>query len=598
MKNGLFKVFTTNGSQKQNKGTAFAIRTSNKDGIYYLLTAYHVICELSALGKPILVEDDYNSSFLAKLLYPTDLSMDYRQYGNDYALLCIYTDEEYYTYPLYESSQKTDCYIRGCASLYSSSFSSLEGTAFFPERIEGQNYRSLQLMLNVHLSIGKDYSISSSHEMLQGFSGSPVLKDTSQGTVCIGNIGNLEKTYTATYQYAVPISTVISDCLKPGEIPYVTFIDNMNPFEDDSYKIELLIGNTDEFLFSDEKLEFNTWNMLSNSFYRGRPVIESLKYIIESDAFNQESSEVRCAIYYYYSRLLFKCGKTEKAFKVLSEISQFDNLISNDSRLKLNALVNSRMTIESDIENPNATLESIRSSGEGIINIPTASDEYKAAEMASIFGRGLTNIFGKQEAVSQAEKESLIKIFQEHESLLIQHPEKLCKQDVVNTSLKWFLGFWQVDTSYDIQELMKTIITGFSQSAIRKNNIFYIQCLLAYSVVSYLDNHMQNAVRLLLMTIKLMKKENIKFDHEGIHQLFMILKEKSISLYSLANMAYYSYNKTDFSNKANLIGIDLGISNWYSILTNVDNVYNIKYAKTGKLYSVDFNTVKVLLAYT
>lgn len=93
---GIFRVIIECNQEKRILGTAFAIKTLFEEkNKYYLLTAYHVISELEAKGHMIIIEDENGISHSAVKIFPKELSKKYREFGQDYALLEIYSDIEY-----------------------------------------------------------------------------------------------------------------------------------------------------------------------------------------------------------------------------------------------------------------------------------------------------------------------------------------------------------------------------------------------------------------------------------------------------------------------------------------------------------------------
>ena len=91
-----------------------------------------------------------------------------------------------------------------------------------------------------------------------------------------------------------------------------------------------------------------------------------------------------------------------------------------------------------------------------------------------MYGRGLTNLFSFNIDFTRQAKEDILKIYHEHKRLLDRKPQKLRKQDVVNTSLQWYIGFWGINNDFDMHSLSIAVNNGFRQSRIRKNSIFYI----------------------------------------------------------------------------------------------------------------------------
>lgn len=590
----IFQVLT-NDSPSRVLGTAFGIKTFQESNRYYLLTAYHVISELEAKGRPIIVQDEAGNFMTARKIFPSKLSAEYRMFGQDYGMLEIYSDQKYQTFELAVANERSDCFVRGAIPHYRTIFTSIDGRLLGEESIEGEK-KVLQLKLETSLIFDEENKAIPTQKILRGLSGAPVLAKINDEWACVGVLGNLEGDRTGSLQYAVPMRTIVKDCLEYLNIPYSLQNEkkeNNNWFREQAL-IELAIGDTEEFVFSEEKLELEAWNKLSNLFYKGNPVERILKELIESEIFYNYNSEVRCAILYFYARLLFKCSKNMLAFQAFHNISELLNEVSAATKIKLEALINSRSSIEKKIELPQETLNGIRYAGEKIIHLPQASDEYVANELASMYGRGLTNLFSVKMDYSSQEKEDLSKIYLEHKSLLEKNPIKLCKQDVVNTSLQWYLGYWNVSKEFDLQTLSIAVNNGFIQSKKRKNSIFYIQSMISYGILCAFNNETVQAVKAILLGVKLMHKEKIRLGHEGVKQLLLILQQNFLVLYAIFEMAYSSQTEQEFFAKASLLQIDLGIRSWEGIFGQVNELYTIKYT-SNNTYAVEFEDIKIFL---
>ena len=482
---GIFRVITEQNQERTVLGTAFAIKTLFEDkNTYYLLTAYHVISELEAKGHMIIVEDEDGISHSAVKIFPKELSKEYREFGQDYALLEIYSDIGYQEYEMAVRNRPSDCLVRGAAPHYSTIFTNIDGKILGEEKIFGQK-KVLQLRLNTSLIFDEQNEFIPEQKILRGLSGAPVLVEAGGETVCVGVLGNLERDLRGSAQYAVPMKTIMRDCLEQLHIRYRVF----DAKEKDSLVfheealVELVIGDTENFLFSEEELEQQAWNKLSDLFYKGIPVDILLRDIIKSDTFMKYNSEMQCALMYFYARLLLKRNNRERAFAVFSDISGMAGKVSAGTGNKLGALINCRRAIEKEIVTPDETLKAIRYAGDRVANLRGSSDIYIAYELASMYGRGLTNLFSIDVDYSRWEKEEVFKIYMEHKQLLESNPVKLCKQDVVNTSLQWYIGFWQLNHEFDLQSLSMAVRDGFSQSKKRKNGIFYIQSMIAHAIV-------------------------------------------------------------------------------------------------------------------
>lgn len=594
---GIFRVTTNCDFQKNNTlGTAFAIKTSfGESNKYYLLTAYHVISELEAKGHPIIVKDEDGYSYNTIKVFPKDLSRKYREFGQDYALLEMYSDRKYQTYEIAITNGRLDCFVRGAIPHYTTVFTSIDGKILGEERIPNQK-KVLQIWLNTSLIFDEQNKFIPEQKVLCGLSGAPILVEMKEEVVCAGVLGNLERDLRGTAKYAVPIKTIVEECLEPLHITYRLFNEkeksNIEFYEE--ALIESVIGDTEDFLFSEEKLEQNAWNKLSNMFYKGIPVDIFLNNVIKGDVFLKYNSEVRCAIMYFYARLLFKRNQRTPAFNVFYNISDMLYTVSANTKIKLEALINSRSAIEKKVVLPNETLKAIRYAGDKVANLPGVTDDYVAYELASMYGRGLTNLFSVNMDYSYQEKEEIFKIFNEHKQLLKKKPVKLCKQDVVNTSLQWYIGFWGINKEFDLHSLSVAVNNGFSQSKKRKNSIFYIQSMISYAILSLLNNEKVRAVKTLLLSVKLILSEKVQLSHEGIKQLLFILKEKCVPLYAVVELAYTMQMEYGFYSKVALYDVDLGKMSWESIVDQVNELYMIRF-KNKKIYNVDIEDVKIFL---
>lgn len=591
---GIFRVIAEDTS-KEILGTAFAIKTFEYDKKYYLLTAYHVISELEAKGRSIIIKDENDNFFSAMKVFPKKLSMEYREFGQDYALLEMYSEVKYKTFEMAIINKRLECFVRGAIPHYSTIYTSFDGKILGEESISNQK-KVLQISLDTKLIFDAQNKLIPEQEVLCGLSGAPVLVELNGETVCVGVLGNLERDCRGSVKYAVPIKTIVEDCLKQLHITYRLLNekaeDNIS-FQEEAL-IELAIGDTEEFLFSEEKLEQTAWNKLSNLFYKGFPVDSLLHSIIESKSYQTYNAEVKCAILYFYARLLFKCSKNMLAFDAFHNISKMLCAVSYSTRIKLETLISSRSAIEKRIELPDETLSAIRYAGDKIVNLPGASDEYVSNELASLYGRGLTNLFSIHIDYSCQEKEELSKIYLEHKYLLEKNPIKLCKQDVVNTSLQWYLGYWGVSKEFDLQSLSVAVYNGFIQSKNRKNSIFYIQSMISYGLFCALNEQKVQAVKILLLSAKLMHKEKVRLSHEGVKQLLLILREKYISLYMIFEIAYKTQMDEYFFDKVSICQVDLGVRTWESISTQVNELYMFKY-NHNKIYNVGMEEIKIFL---
>lgn len=409
-------------------------------------------------------------------------------------------------------------------------------------------------------------------------------------------MANLERDQAGSVKYAVLMKTIVEECLNPLHITYDLFEGQKstgNLLQDDEAFIELAIENTEDFIFAEESLEQKAWNKISDLFYKGVQVDILLKHAIESEIFLRYSAEVKCAILYFYARILLKRNKKDSAFQMFNKISSMFLNVSQQSKMKLNALITSRSAIEREIKIPGETLRSIRYGGDKISCLSNTSNEFISYELASMYGRGLTNVFSCNMDFSTQDKEEILKIYTFHENLLKSNPEQLCKQDVVNTSLQWYLGYWRINTEFDLQRMDVAVRNGFRQSKKRKNNIFYIQSMMSYGIMKAFDNKNIDAVKILLLSVKLMYDTKVRLIHEGIRQLLVILEEENLVLYAMVKLAYETQMDERFLKKIELYKIDLGIYSWENILQQVNELYELKFYNNKNIYNVDFDDLEI-----
>ena len=134
---------------------------------------------------------------------------------------------------------------------------------------------------------------------------------------------------------------------------------------------------------------------------------------------------------------------------------------------------------------------------------------------------------------------------------------------------------------------------GFRQSKKRKNNIFYIQSMMSYGIMKAFDNKNIDAVKILLLSVKLMYDTKVRLIHEGIRQLLVILEEENLVLYAMVKLAYETQMDERFLKKIELYKIDLGIYSWENILQQVNELYELKFYNNKNIYNVDFDDLEI-----
>lgn len=581
----IFKVIVAGDAS----GTAFIVQVTNSaSDVYYLLTAYHVISEAICNKETIYVEDEDGDRLESSVVFPLSLQRQYREFGLDFAVLKIKTEKIYHTFRVaYDVYNPCNCYVRGSVPHYKTNFSTFKGDFFGNEKIGDNPVIAIELLTdNLCDSEGKNIP---EQTVLKGLSGAPVLIEDQKEYFCVGILGNFESDSAASRKYGVPIRTVMNKYSIPNGIEFAekpTIVVYENPVMDlGDTIIKLLIDDPEEFLLSDENMDMHAWNKLSNLFYQGQRVDKNIKQIIDAGGLDFYTAEIQCALMYYYARLLLKRENKSEAFRVFDDILSKKRRLSENSQLKMQALIDTRRAIEGAIRIPKESIANIRFSGEKITKLHS-TENYIANELASVLGRGLANFFAIDVDFSGAEKSELITLFEEHKSLVYRYPDELCKQEVVSTILQWYTCLWCINTDLNTNDLKLSIQSGFSQSKKRKNAIFYIQCTMACAIFLAMSNKKRSAVSMLLLSVKLIKKENLNLSHEGIAHLLLFLRKKYPELYAVAMYMFSADNEYDFENKIYKYNTELNISSWFRVFDNVRNIYDEKFGRTSKVYDV------------
>ena len=107
------------------------------------------------------------------------------------------------------------------------------------------------------------------------------------------------------------------------------------------------------------------------------------------------------------------------------------------------------------------------------------------------------------------------------------------------------------------------------------------------------DNKNIDAVKILLLSVKLMYDTKVRLIHEGIRQLLVILEEENLVLYAMVKLAYETQMDERFLKKIELYKIDLGIYSWENILQQVNELYELKFYNNKNIYNVDFDDLEI-----
>lgn len=589
---GLFKIIA---SDEELKGTAFAVAVPSSPETQYALTAYHVVSEQMANFRQIYLEDEEGTRLAADIVYPLNICRDHMRFSRDFAVLAFTSGILYQKYDLIDYTEQTACSVTGAIPYYQTVFTTLSGECMGRQKLLEGKEAVLQIQLNMPQTPDENGHPIPTQEIIRGISGAPVVMKKKKN-YCIGLFANLANDQQGSMQYAVPSRTIIQKYFSVPIIKQVVVkASSPEAILNDATIVELIIGDANEFEFSDEHKELNAWNTLSDFFYRGHCTDEMLSSIIHRPAFNSFNPEVQCALNYFNARLLLKRGKVKEAFEIFQDIQGKRKAVTENTGKKLSALIECRKIIEAPIKQPSSTLHAIRSIEDVMGNIPNSSDSYIANELASTYGKGLTNFFAVYADLTNADKENIVKIYQAQSSLVASNPNTLRKQAVVTTLLEYFLTLWNIHSGFDDQLLENAIYKGFKHSKDRKNGIFYVTTLITYSLLCIRQRKTISAVRTLFLAIILMKKKGITPSHEGIKQLFLCMKVKFPQLYIVYIMFYYQERNAIYVPDNAIHAINLNIRNWNAIIDEVTKIYDIYYSNAPRIFDVSFNEIINLL---
>lgn len=102
--------------------------------------------------------------------------------------------------------------------------------------------------MDVDIIFDKQNKLIPRQNILCGLSGAPVIVEMNGKEVCVGILGNLERDNTGSLQYAVPMRTIVENCLELLKINIELFYSqeqNDNLARDTI--IQLLIPDEDDF---------------------------------------------------------------------------------------------------------------------------------------------------------------------------------------------------------------------------------------------------------------------------------------------------------------------------------------------------------------
>lgn len=589
---GLFHVI--NEKTEDILGTAFAVKQPNSTN-YYVITSYHVVAESLACGYQIIIRDENKICHSVRIISSQINTDEYCHPGKDYAVFELITNIQYDSFFIGKTENSLQqCYIRGAGIHFRTDFTRISAMVLGTEKEDGIKILNIQMAV---YSSDNGNQLIRDQDVLSGMSGSPIVVNSGDREECVGVLGNVGSDRNGFIRYAVPISTILSDSCFLVSDPIVI---QQNQYNDIDIKINYLFGDDpNDFLFYDETMDQSMWKRLSNWFYRGIPIDDELCRILDSEEIKTYSGEVRMALYYYYSRLLYKRGQIESGRIALNKSLSLEKKVSQKSKEKLNALANGRLLIENNKFFRNA--EQVRYAGFNITKIPDASDSYIAYETASLYGKGMINLFSIKDEFSSNEKEDIKKIYKEQLRLYDNHKIVLARQDVVITSVEWYIGLWGIDSS--ITDTFESLVRkGFNQSKIRKNDIFHIQSLIAYGIYLLQTGQVSCAMIILTLCAMLMRSLRIFKGHEGIAQLLRFLRLNYSKEYAALHIVYSSSTQSETISKLDIMNSEFAFASWKFIIEYAIELFQDLYAhflceNKKTIYNVKINDIETRLLF-
>jgi len=626
---GIFRILlfknTNYSEQPRVCGTAFAIAHDNiNDNHYYLLTSFHVISETISKEQKIFLQNlDYgNELFIANPVWLPSSTNNY-EFGIDFALLDIYVEPnikfDIFPLKLYENINDSSLNILG-ASIYAPSgrypefYKISVCSHYLTNIIHGifkEENKSLVMTLNFSgnvftsdYDLKKNTHIISPQEMFGGISGSPILTLDDNVEKCIGLVSNIEADSIASRLYGVVSNTILTKCINIHNLLKSICIEKQSSGKTSSnglcgqfdFLIDSIIENPFDFVLDDPNTENIIWDKISNYFYKGHPVDTIINFGVNSEHFNLYSIDTQLVLRYFLARLYFKRGKSSAAYKQFNMIRNNERKMSRIVWHRITVLMESRSLIENPIYIPNKSLDRMLKVEEQLSKLNTVNDVYKANELASTLGRGLTNIFIQEHDFSIVERRQILEIFKKHTDLLAKYPYELRKQDVVNTSINWLINTWGITSSPDLDQLFTDVKNGLCQAEIRRNSIFHIQSLLAFCIHKFLSRNYYDGVIILFLVIQLMKQEQLDINHEGISQLLTFLKTHFLNYYGIFIITFYhNNNDQELFDKLNLYKDNLSERNIINARSLSQHIKTSLYDNVNKLYTVKFNSIMNIL---
>lgn len=617
---GLFQLVKSDASPSKTDnykiiGTAFAIQTLQDSACeYYLLTAYHNISESFAKSEEVMVRDSNQRSYSVEIVYPTMFqSFSGSSIANDFALLKLITDAEYDRYIIGQIAPPRKCYIRGAANYFSGI---TQMTPFQGEMLSCEYETKFPdekvIVLDVETKPVFDKRESTpidQQDVIEGLSGSPITVIRDQKEVAAGVFVQLYHDGSASKCYGVPISAIIKRCLLPRGLYSNIHLEEGekagqelplgHPQGVELY-IDLLFDDPEGFSLEDYKQETAIWDKISNQFYHGFAVDTIFYRAIESDRFSYYSYDTQAIIRYYLARFLFKRGRQRAAYEQFTQILKITKCLSANAGKRMEILLTARGMVEAEIKQPQSELDQIRQCRDQIRNLWEVDETYVSNEIASVMGKGLTNFFGQlqKQDYSDSVKYAIKDIFNEHSALLKKYPVPLQKQDVVNTSLSWLTNLWGIWETTSQEKLTQDVLIGFQQAVKRRNAIFHIQSLIAYSISLLIVEEKKRALTGLFVVARLMREKGLKSSHEGIAQLLRYINVSYRSFFVIFQLYFELCDKGDklFLEKSSLYSTGITPIWTGALLQRANYIMEMVYQPLGaNIFLADVESVVDLL---
>lgn len=610
---GLFQIVKSQARSDDRivVGTAFAIQTPQAASQeYYLLTAYHNISEALAKQETILVRDASACCYPVEILYPDAYHPLSGNIPEDFALLKLISDKKYAKFSIGQVSEPMQCYIRGAALYFcdTTQFTTFRGEVFWSEPSSNTPEENI-LVLDISTKnvFNDGYApVADQQRILKGMSGGPIIILQGKKPIAIGLFTRIYPDGSASKCYGIPMETIINKCLLSRGLYsiYKNPVDAQAWQADNSIDVllyvDLLLENPTNFSLEDPSTEVRIWNKVSNQFYHGLAVDKAFYKTVASENFPKYSYDAQVAIRYYLARLLFKRGEKKAAYKQFTSISEVQKHLSGNVRQRVLTLIDARVAVESEVVNPQLQLDRIRLCTDKLSNLVMTDSIYIANELASVNGRGLTNLFDqlRMEDYSSSLKKAIAEVFDVHCQLLEQYPVQLQKQDVVNTSIRWLANLWGIWEKTDAEMLRKDAIQGSVQARKRQNAIFHIQAVAAYSISFLIEGSKKKALTGLFLSALLMRMENLKLTHEGINQLLRYVRINYFVEYLLITLffEYCQENSERFFQEVSKYNDQISSATIGSAVMNAQYIFKAEYQSQGSdIFFSDIEKVIELL---